>query len=206
MGIFESDWQKLHKKLSREYELIALRNYESGISSGTADVFGIITEIVSKIVPTLSNVEAAEFVKKEYQSFQNFDVRESIGDALRQMNPDVPEAGVSEIFDAVRCRFCDPQREHEYFLFFVISKLVELQNLSITRGAYLIEISRGRIPRPSRFVRFFQMWRQIAHYQSARDRREGNRVSRTRNHVVGLSQKFVRAPVTLNVNLSMTLG
>lgn len=173
MGIFDSDWQRLHKKLSRDYELIALRNYEFGKSSAAADVFGIITEIVNNNVPNMSSREAADFVQKEFESFQNFNARESIADALRQMNPTIPEVGISEIFEAVRRRFRDPEREHEYFLFFVISRLIELKNLSISRGAYLIEISRGRIPRPSRLVRFFQMWRQIARYQMAKDRRKG---------------------------------
>ena len=173
MGIFDSDWQRIHKKLSREYELMALRNYESGVSPEGADVLGIITEIVSNNVPNLSNDEAEDFVKREYESFQLFDVLEDIADSLRQMNPDIPETGISEIFDTVRRRFNDPEREHEYFLFFIISKIVELQNLSITRGGYLIEISRGKIPRPSRLVRFFQMWRQIARYQMGKDQRKG---------------------------------
>lgn len=173
MSIFDSDWQRLHKKLSREYELISLRDYEAGKSSATADVIGILTEIVRNNVPSLSSPEAADFVQKEYESFRNFDVGESIEDALTHMNPDVPNVGISEIFEAVRNRFRDSEREHEYFLFFVISKLIELKNLSISRGAYLIEISRGRIPRPSRIVRFFQMWRQTARYIAAKDRREG---------------------------------
>jgi len=36
MGIFDSDWQRLHKKISRQYELIALRNFESGLSPATS--------------------------------------------------------------------------------------------------------------------------------------------------------------------------
>jgi hypothetical protein len=156
MGIFDSDWQRLHKKFSRDYELIALRNYERAPSSEAANVFCIIAELISQNLPNLSPQEAAGFVDKEYRSFQNFDVSESIAHALKQMNPNVPETGVLEIFDAVRRHFLDPEREHEYFLFFVISKLIELQNLSITRGAYLIEISRGHIPRPSRIYAFFR--------------------------------------------------
>lgn len=173
VGIFESDWQRLHKNISRQYELIALRDFESGISPEGADLFGIITEIVRENALYLSHTEAEDFIKNEYRSFKNFDVRESIGKALTQMNPDIPETGILEIFEAVRRRFHDPEREHEYFLFFVISKIIELKNFSISRGSYLIEISRGRIPKPSRLVRFFQMWRQIARYQTAKDRSEG---------------------------------
>jgi hypothetical protein len=173
MGIFDSDWQRLHKKISRQYELKALRRFESGLSPEGADVFGIITEIVGEYVPNLSHTEAEDFVRNEYKSFKNFSVLDKIAQALKRMNPDIPEAGVSEIFEAVRKRFNDPEREHEYFLFFVISRIIELRNLSISRGTYLIEISRGRIPRPSRFVRFFQMWRQIARYKMAKDRMKG---------------------------------
>jgi hypothetical protein len=173
MGIFDSDWQRLHKKISRQYELIALRNVESGLSRQGADVFGIIIEIVRQYVPNLRHAEAEDFVRNEYKSFKDFSIRDEIAQALKTMNPDIPEAGVSDIFEAVRKRFNDPDREHEYFLFFVISKIIELQNLSISRGLYLIEISRGRIPRPSRLVRFFQMWRQIARYKMAKDRMKG---------------------------------
>lgn len=173
MGLFDSDWQRLHKKLSREYELIALRNLETGMSPGVADVLGIITEIVSNYASNLSNTEAENFVKKEYESFQFFDVRNTIADALRQMNPNIPETGISKIFESVRSRFHDSEREHVYFLFFVISKLIELRNLSISRGAYLIEIARGRVPTPSRLMRFFQMWRQIARYKMAKDLKKG---------------------------------
>jgi hypothetical protein len=173
MGLFDSDWQGLHKKISRQYELIALRNHESGLSPGSADVFGIITEIVREHVPNLSDTEVEDFVRNEYKWFKDFSVRDNIARDLRQMNPDIPEVGVSEIFKAVKSRFHDSEREHEYFLFFIISKIIELRNLSISRGSYLIEISRGRIPKPSRFVRFFQMWRQIARYNMAKDRIKG---------------------------------
>jgi len=173
MGFFVSDWQRLHKKISRQYELIALRNLEAGLSPEGADALGIITEIVREHVPNLSDTELADFVRNEYKWFQDFSVRDNIARALKQVNPDIPEIGVSEIFEAVKSRFHDSEREHEYFLFFIISKIIELQNLSISRGFYLIEISRGRIPKPSRFIRFFQMWRQIARYNMAKDRIKG---------------------------------
>lgn len=173
MGLFASDWQRLHKKISRQYELIALRNLETGLSPEGADILGIITEIVREYVPNLSETKAKDVVRNEYKCFKDFSVRDSIALALRQMNPDIPEVGISEIFEAVKSRFHDPEREHEYFLFFIISKIIELRNLSISRGSYLIEISRGRIPKTLRFVRFFQMWRQIARYNMAKDRIKG---------------------------------
>ena len=173
MGIFDSDWQRIHKKISRQYEVIALRNFESGLSPESADVLGIITEIVREYVPNLSHNEAQDFVRNEYKSFKDFSVRDKIAQALKRMNPDIPEAGVSEIFEAVRKRFNNPEREHEFFLFFIISRIIELQNLSISRGAYLIEISRGRIPKPSRFVRFFQLWRHFSRHKMAEDRMKG---------------------------------
>jgi hypothetical protein len=78
MGIFDSDWQRLHKKISRQYELIALRSFESGLSPEGADVFGIITEIVRDYVPNLSHIEAEDFVRNEYKSFKDFSVRDEI--------------------------------------------------------------------------------------------------------------------------------
>jgi hypothetical protein len=133
----------------------------------------IITEIVREHVPNLNHIEAEDFVRNEYKSFKDFSVRDEIAQALKRMNPNIPEVGVSEIFEAVRKRFNNPEREHEYFLFFVISRIIELQSLSISRGTYLLEISRGRIPRPSRFVSFFQMRRQVARYKMAKDRMKG---------------------------------
>ena len=173
MGLFDSDWQRLHKSLSRQYELIALRNLESGLSPESGDVFGIITEIVREHLPSLSDAKAEEFVTNEYKSFKDFSVRDDIAYALRQMNSDIPEAEVSEIFERVQSRFHNPERKHEYFLFFIISRIIESRNLSISRGAYLIEISTGRTPKPSRFVRFFQLWRWIARYNMAKDRIKG---------------------------------
>jgi hypothetical protein len=173
MGLFASDWEQLHKNISRQYELIALRNFESGLSPDGADVFGIITEIVKTYVPNLNDNEAIDFVKNEYKCFKNFKALDAITRSLRQMNPDIQGSGVSEIFEAIKNRFHDPKREHEYFLFFIISKIIELQSLSISRGSYLIEISRGRIPKPSRFIRFLQMWKQTARYNMAKDRNKG---------------------------------
>jgi hypothetical protein len=54
MEIFDSDWERLHKKICHQYELIALRDLESGLSPDVADVFGIITEIVRNYIPNLS--------------------------------------------------------------------------------------------------------------------------------------------------------
>ena len=173
MRLFASDWQRLHKKISRQYELIALRNLESGLSPEDADVLGIITEIVREHVPNLSDTQVIDVVRNEYKWFKDFSVRDNIAFALGQINPDIPEVGVAEIFEAVKSRFHDSEREHEYFLFFIISKIIELRNLSISRGSYLIKISRGRIPKPSRFFHFFQMWRQIARYNMAKDRIKG---------------------------------
>ena len=119
MGLFDSDWQRLHKKISRQYELIALRNFEAGLSPEGADVLGIITEIVREHVPNLSEIEVEDVVRNEQKSFKDFAVRDSIARALRQMNPDIPEDGVSEIFEAVKRRFHDSEREHVHFLFFV---------------------------------------------------------------------------------------
>jgi len=168
MGLLDLDWQRLHKKLSRQYELKAMRNLKSGLSPEGADVFGIITEIARENVPNLSHAESEDFVKNEYKSFKAFSVRDSISYALRKMNPEIPETGISEIFNAAKNQFHNLEREHEYFLYFIISRIIEMRNLSISRGYYLIEIARGRIPGPSRFVRFFQLWRHIARYKMAR--------------------------------------
>jgi hypothetical protein len=117
MGLFDSDWQRLHQKISRQYEQIALRNFESGLSPNRADVIGIITEIIRDNLPSLSQIELENLIIDKHNSFKDFAVRDTITHALKQMNPDIPEDGVSEIFEAVRSRFHDPEREHEYFLF-----------------------------------------------------------------------------------------
>jgi len=175
MGIFDSDWQRLHKKISHRYEQLAMRNADDGLSPDIADTFGIITEIVRENTPNLSQAEAMEFVKIEYNSFKEFDVCDIIRDALRQRNPEFQETDVLKFLDIARRRFHGPELEHGFFLFFVISKIIELKKLSISRGSYLIEIVRGRIPRPSPLIRFFQLWRIFAHDESRRLQKGRNR-------------------------------
>lgn len=65
MGILDSDWQRLHKKINRQYELIALKNFESGVSREGADVLGVIARIVRENIPTMNRDEAENFVKNE---------------------------------------------------------------------------------------------------------------------------------------------
>jgi len=148
--------------------MIAMRNHEAGLSHEFADVPSIIAEIIRDHVPNLSAIEIENIITNEQESFRAFDVRDSIASALRGMHPDIQEEEVSRIFEAVRKRFSDPELEHAYFLFFVISRIIELRNLSISRGAYLLEIARGQIPRPSKLVRFFQMWRHLVRYKMAK--------------------------------------
>jgi hypothetical protein len=91
---------------------------------------------------------------------------------LHNRNPNIPEEGVRSIFNTVRSSFHRAGVEHEYFLFFVISQIIEAKKLSISRGAYLIEIAQGKIPQHSRLVQFFRRWRQIARYKMAKDSQE----------------------------------
>lgn len=170
MGLFDSDWQRLHKKISRDYELIAIRYFEDGQSLERADVLRIIAEIVRKQLPNLSDIEAEVLVKNEYQNYRNLSVKNDIANALKNVNPEIPESGVTEIYETVKKRFQDSERWHEYFLFFIISKMIELNKLSISRGYYLLEISTGKIPRPSRIVRFFQLWGNVARYNRAKEK------------------------------------
>lgn len=169
MGLFDSDWQRLHKKISHQYELMALEFFESGSAPGRNDAFGIFTQIVREQLPDLGPVEAEAFVRNEYKAFEDFSVRDAIAQALKDITPGISEAGISEIFLSVRKRFHNSKSAHEYFLFFIISKIIESLNLSISRGAYLIEISRGHIPKPSVLVRFFQALSLASRYFFAKD-------------------------------------
>jgi hypothetical protein len=63
-------------------------------------------------------------------------------------------------------RFLNKETEHEYFMYFVISKIIEMKDLSITRASYLIEIARGNKPTISGL---FRRANQIAKYQIAKD-------------------------------------
>jgi hypothetical protein len=172
MGLFDSDWQRLHKKLSHQYELMALEYFESGSVPERDDAFGIFTQIVQEQLPDLSPVEADAFVRNEYKAFEDFSVRDTISRALKDITPGISEAGISDIFEAVRKRFHNSKSAHEYFLFFIISKIVESKNLSISRGAYLIEISRGHIPKPSRIVRLIQAISLASRYFFVKDKKK----------------------------------
>jgi hypothetical protein len=172
MGFFDSDWQRLHKKLSHQYELMALEFFESGSAPEHDDAFGIFTQIVREQLPDLAPVEADAFVRNEYKAFEDFSVRDTISQALKDITPGISEAGISDIFEAVRKRFHNSKSAHEYFLFFIISKIIESRNLSISRGAYLIEISRGRIPKPSSLVRLFQATSLASRYFFTKDKKK----------------------------------
>ena len=105
MSIFDSDWKKLHKKVTRKYELIALRNFEKDPSVESADVMGIIAEIINERIPQLSSEKAMEFVNNEYELFKHFDVLETLESELRKRNPEIPDEGIQQIFKSVRSNF-----------------------------------------------------------------------------------------------------
>ena len=173
MSIFEPAWVKLHKSMCDLYENIAIENFQNDPSSGPADVLGIISKIVQMQNPQFDEAQARQLVNQEYDNFKRFNVYEIVAEELKARNPNVPEESIRSIFNEIRNSFQKTEREHEYFLFFVISKIIEMKELPISRGAYLLEIARSKIPRHNRLVQFFRRWRQIAQYKMTKDARQG---------------------------------
>ncbi len=170
MGMFDADWVRTHKRMCNRYEYLAVRNFERDAAQRQADVQGIIAEIIQDELPELSQEEGRQFVQREYIQFKEFDFRDHLATVLRGRNPDLNADTTEEIYSRLRHAFHRRECEHEYFLFFVISKVIELRQMSISRIDYMLEIARGHIPRDSRIVMFFKRWRLFAHYSMAKEK------------------------------------
>jgi len=163
------DWAKLHKSMCNQYEDLALADLKKSPST-PVDPISIIAKVVERHLPDLGSAAAAEFVGQAYQEFKRFDLLDVFKTELRSLNPKATDQTITAIFEKVRGRLLDtPDGEHESFLYFVISKIIHIQRLSISRAWYLTEIARDRMPQNSKIVQFFRRWRQFAIYAVTKD-------------------------------------
>lgn len=167
MKNFQPLWKACHKKVVRMYEDLALESVENSPNSSEVDMIKIISQIFRSYQPHVSEDDALYWVEREYSNFTSFNIVQAITLGLRKRNPLIPEEGIKEIYEVVKKKFLNREQEHTSFLFFIISKFIEIEQSEAERGEYLIEIARGNIPKTSGF---FRRWNQIARYKMAKEK------------------------------------
>ncbi len=134
----------MHHRISDRYEQLAFSlviESDKEIANATMIAGRIIAEEL-KIAPA----EGAHVALKLYGSFQAFDVRDIIRKELIAKGGMLTESQLDEFLAEMKKRFHEPLRWHVFYLDFVISYLIERDDLGIDRGDYLMRIALGAVP------------------------------------------------------------
>lgn len=166
MGLFDPMWKRIHKKVVKMYEEIAMAEICKNPNNPSVDMFKIISKIFLSYQPHLKEEQALYWVIKEYENFKNFDTYNVLSKSIKKRNPNVPEEVIMEMFNLVKKKFIQNEYEHASFLFFIISKFIEIEKSEVERGEYLLEIASGNIPKTDGL---FRRTKQIALYKLAKD-------------------------------------
>ena len=169
MGFFKKSWKKLHKKACQAYEDIAIPLWIDGGVDKPVDSKWVIQRVVKRLNPAMSTQEAARFVESNYALFKTFNVYDEIASECRARNPQIPDEGIEELYEALKRVYIEKMEEHNAFLTFIISRFLEPGAYDISRGAYFMEVAQGNAPKSSGVLRRAS---QIAMYKRARDARE----------------------------------
>jgi hypothetical protein len=148
------------------YEDLAMDHISQDPKTPKVDMIQIISEILHAYQPQFDKNTAIEWVNSEYLNFKSFDVYHPISCGLKKINPQIPENGINDIFQLIKKKFLSSEYEHQYFLYFIISKFIEIEQGKAERGQYLIQITRGNIPQTTGF---FRRVNQMALYHTAKD-------------------------------------
>ena len=146
MGLFKKSWRKLHRKAISAYEDIAFRLHADGFAL-PLDFKVVIHKVVKRLNPDMSLQEAHQFVESNFALFKTFDVYDEIASECRARNPQIADHEIRELFDAVKRRFVEGMRENAGFLTFIVSRLIDPDTYNISRGAYLMEVATGKVPK-----------------------------------------------------------
>ena len=168
MGLFKKSWRKLHKKAVQAYEDIAVPLWINGGTDMPVDFKWVIQRVVKRLNPDMPTQEAAQFVEKNHALFKTFDVYDEIASECRARNPQMPDEGIKEIHEELKRIYIEKMEEHDAFLTFVISRFIEPSTYDISRGAYFIEVARGKAPKPS----LLQRTKHIGRYMRAKEARD----------------------------------
>ena len=166
MKNFHPLWEACHKKVVRMYEDLAMAYISKNPNTPQVDMIQVISEIFHAYQPQLNKNDAIEWVKREYLNFKSFNVYRAISLGLKKINPQIPENGINELFESVKKKFLTAEYQHQYFLYFIVSKFIEIEQGEPARGQYLIQITRGNFPKTSGF---FRRVNQLALYNMAKD-------------------------------------
>lgn len=169
MGFFKKSWRKLHKKAVQAYEDIAIPLWIDGGSDEPVDYKWVIQRVVKRLNPDISTQEAARFVESNYVLFKTFNVYDEIASEFRARNPQIPDEGIGELYEALKRVYIEKMEEHNAFLTFIISRFIEPDAYNISRGGYFMEVAQGKAPKPGGVLRRAS---QISLYERARDTKE----------------------------------
>lgn len=173
MRFFDPPWLKLHHRICDRYEAIAFRRL-SEHSEGITDVVAVSAAALEKEIG-IPTEEATALAKRLHADFRDFSVRAAIEDSLRSKNSEIPEEGITEIYEEIKQEFLGAEHWHVYFLYFVISFLLTMQDYGIERGDYLIRIVLNTVPEDNRILKVIKRTFRFASYLKARDKKCANK-------------------------------
>jgi hypothetical protein len=169
MSFFKKSWKKLHKKAVQAYEDIAIPLFIDAGGDKPVDFKWVIQRVVKRLNPAMSAQEAARFVESNYALFKTFNVYDEIASECRARNPQIPDEGIKELYEALKRVYVEQMEEHNAFLTFIISRFIEPSAYNISRGAYFMEVAQGKAPKSGGVLRRAS---QIAMYKRARGVKE----------------------------------
>ena len=169
MGFFKKSWRKLHKKAVQAYEDIAIPLWIDAGGEKPVDFKWVIQRVVKRLNPSMPAQEATRFVETNYDLFKTFNVYDEIASECRTRNPQIPDEGIEELYEALKRVYIEKMEEHNAFLTFIISRFIEPGVYNISRGTYFMKVAQGEAPKSSGVLRRAS---QIAIYKRARDAKE----------------------------------
>ena len=177
MSIFKSDWEKFHLSFCDLYEEIGVQQWK--LTPSTALKAADYKKRIQNVLVIMFEMDeefATSLIDKLHEQFETFDTELSVEKFIRSRNTEISDIEISTIINKMKQIYHESFLVHESFSYFVISKLIETKNLSISRGEYLIKIASGKIPTHKKIIQFFRRWRQITNYRIASEVGQSNTI------------------------------
>lgn len=166
MGLFDPKWLKLHRRICDRYEKFAFKaDIEEGPPSRyrMVSVMGKVLESELSSLPEFAKIQAFDYL----EAFQHFNMRDNFETALRKNNPEIPDAGVDEIFHEVKRQLLESEYEHMAYIFFTVAMLIDEKNLEINSAEYLLKIVTNEVPDDKGLLKIMKRTHRMAKMMSA---------------------------------------
>lgn len=163
------DWVSLHHRMTKKYELAAIRQFEKDQDKAKVDFLSVITEIINNEPQYRDSESVHDFVNHSYQEFLRFDFRNKIVGELQRRNPQLSHNNANRFYDLIRKKFLGEEHRFAKFLIYIISKIIDQRKMSINGTWYLIQAIQGKIPKENIIKRFFHSLKVITRYDIAKD-------------------------------------